>query len=99
MYNQDANEGEGTGVSLRGIAASVERELSPHREEREYPEFTFNGLATPPGEGLVINVTYGLKIGAVIFLDSGHIVLAACGPEEILERLRAWRGEVDITNS
>jgi len=42
-------------------------------------------------EGLVINVTYGLKIEAVIFLDSGHIVLAACGPGEIVERLRAWR--------
>jgi regulator of extracellular matrix RemA (YlzA/DUF370 family) len=46
------------------------------------------------GEGLVINVTYGLKIGAVIFLDSGHIVLTACEPGEILERLRAWRREV-----
>ena len=50
MYNQDANEGEGTGVSMKGIAASVERELAPRGEEREYPEFTFNGLATPPEE-------------------------------------------------
>jgi hypothetical protein len=50
MYNRGANEGEGTGVSLKGIAASVERELAPRGEEREYPEFTFNGLATPPEE-------------------------------------------------
>ncbi|MGA9350946.1 MAG: SPFH domain-containing protein [Anaerolineae bacterium] len=50
ICKQDANEGEGTGVSLKGIAASVERELAPQREEREYPEFTFNGLATPPEE-------------------------------------------------
>ena len=50
MYDRDVNEGEGTGVSLKGIAASVERELAPRREEREYPEFTFNGLATPPEE-------------------------------------------------
>jgi hypothetical protein len=50
MFEQDMNEEEGTGVSLRGIAASVERELAPPREEREYPEFTFNGLATPPEE-------------------------------------------------
>jgi hypothetical protein len=50
IYNQEANEGEGTGVSLRGIAASVERELAPRGEEREYPEFSFNGLATPPEE-------------------------------------------------
>jgi hypothetical protein len=48
IYEQDANEE--TGVSLRGIAASVERELAPRGEEREYPEFTFNGLATPPEE-------------------------------------------------
>lgn len=46
----DASEGEEAGVSLRGIAASVERELAPPKEEREYPEFTFNGLATPPEE-------------------------------------------------
>ncbi|MBM4467183.1 MAG: hypothetical protein FJ014_16785 [Chloroflexi bacterium] len=50
IFEQDVNEGEGTGVSLRGIAASVERELAPRGEEREYPEFTFNGLATPPEE-------------------------------------------------
>ena len=42
-------------------------------------------------EGLVINMTYGLKIEAVIFLDSGHIVLAPFSPGEIIERLRAWR--------
>lgn len=50
MYHRDANENEETGVSLKGIAASVERELAPRGEEREYPEFTFNGLATPPEE-------------------------------------------------
>ena len=50
IYNRDANEGEGTGVSLKGIAASVERELAPRKGEQEYPEFTFNGLATPPEE-------------------------------------------------
>jgi len=43
------------------------------------------------GEGLVINVTYGQKIEAVIFLDSGHIVLVPFCPEEIVEQLRVWR--------
>jgi regulator of extracellular matrix RemA (YlzA/DUF370 family) len=47
-------------------------------------------------EGLVINVTYGLKIEAVIFLDSGHVVLAARGPGEIVEQLREQR-EADRT--
>lgn len=42
-------------------------------------------------EGLVINVTYGLKIGAVIFLDSGHVVLAPSRPEEIVEQLGKQR--------
>jgi len=48
IFRQDANEE--TGVSLKGIAASVERELAPRKGEQEYPEFTFNGLATPPEE-------------------------------------------------
>lgn len=48
-------------------------------------------ISRAEGEGFVINVTYGLKVEAVVFLDSGHVVLAACGPGEILERLRAWR--------
>lgn len=43
-------------------------------------------------EGLVINMTYGRKIEGVIFLDSGHIVLAPSRPEEIVERLRSQRG-------
>jgi regulator of extracellular matrix RemA (YlzA/DUF370 family) len=42
-------------------------------------------------EGLVINLAYGLKIGAVIFLDSGHVVLVTLRPGEIVERLRSWR--------
>jgi len=50
IFDQGASENEETGVSLRGIAASVERELAPRGEEREYPGFTFNGLATPPEE-------------------------------------------------
>jgi len=35
---------------VESIAASVERELAPKKEEREYPQFTFNGLATAPEE-------------------------------------------------
>ena len=42
-------------------------------------------------EGLVINVTYGLKMRAVIFLDSGHIALASLRPGEIIEQLRKQR--------
>ena len=42
-------------------------------------------------EGLVINMAYGLKIRAVIFLDSGYVALASLRPEEIVEQLRKQR--------
>jgi len=48
-------------------------------------------ISRAEGEGLVINVTYGLKIGAVIVMDSGHVVLASSRPEEIVEQLGRQR--------
>ncbi|MCQ2405902.1 MAG: DUF370 domain-containing protein [Oscillospiraceae bacterium] len=33
--------------------------------------------------GLLIDATFGRKTGAVIVMDSGHIVLSALSPEEI----------------
>jgi regulator of extracellular matrix RemA (YlzA/DUF370 family) len=46
------------------------------------------------GEGLLIDLRYGRSSEAVIFLDSGQVVLVALKPEEVVERLMAWRGEV-----
>lgn len=42
--------------------------------------------------GLLIDMTNGRKTKAVIFTDSGHIVLAALAPETITGRLQTGRG-------
>ncbi len=41
--------------------------------------------------GVVIDMTSGRRTKAVIFTDSGHIVLAALAPETISSRLQASR--------
>ena len=41
--------------------------------------------------GMVIDMTNGRRTKAVIFTDSGHIVLAALAPETIASRLQAGR--------
>jgi regulator of extracellular matrix RemA (YlzA/DUF370 family) len=41
--------------------------------------------------GLVIDMTNGRRTKAVIFTDSGHIVLAALAPETITSRLQVSR--------
>ncbi len=43
-------------------------------------------------KGLLIDMTNGRRTKAVIFLDSGHIVLAALAPETITGRLQIGRG-------
>jgi len=42
-------------------------------------------------KGLLIDMTNGRRTKAVIFLDSGHIVLAALAPETITGRLQISR--------
>ena len=41
--------------------------------------------------GLVIDMTSGRRTKAVIFTDSGHIILAALAPETIASRLQTSR--------
>ncbi|MBE9482609.1 MAG: DUF370 domain-containing protein [Chloroflexi bacterium] len=43
-------------------------------------------------KGLLIDMTSGRRTKAVIFTDSGHIVLAALTPETIAGRLQISRG-------
>jgi len=45
-------------------------------------------------KGLLIDMTNGRRTKAVIFTDSGHIVLAALTPETIASRLQVGRGSV-----
>ena len=44
-------------------------------------------------KGFLIDMTNGRKTKAVIFTDSGHIVLAALAPETITGRLQIGRGD------
>ena len=43
-------------------------------------------------KGLLIDLTNGRRTKAVIFIDSGHIVLVALAPETITGRLQVTRG-------
>ena len=43
-------------------------------------------------KGMLIDMTNGRRNKAVIFIDSGHIVLAALAPETITGRLQGSRG-------
>jgi extracellular matrix regulatory protein A len=43
------------------------------------------------GSGKVIDMTSGRRTKAVIFTDSGHIILAALAPETIASRLQTGR--------
>ena len=47
-------------------------------------------------KGLLIDMTNGRRTKAVIFTDSGHIVLAALAPETIAGRLHASRGGSEL---
>jgi regulator of extracellular matrix RemA (YlzA/DUF370 family) len=44
-------------------------------------------------KGVLIDVTHARKAKAAIFLDTGHILLAAISPETIARRLAVSRGE------
>ena len=46
--------------------------------------------------GLLIDMTNGRRTKAVIFTDSGHIILAALAPETIAGRLQASRGGPEL---
>jgi len=46
--------------------------------------------------GLVVDMTNGRRTKAVIFTDSGHIILAALAPETIASRLQASRSNIVV---
>jgi hypothetical protein len=47
-------------------------------------------------KGLLIDMTNGRKTKAVIFTDSGHIILAALAPETVASRIRKSWGRLTI---
>ena len=44
-------------------------------------------------KGLLVDMTSGRRTKAVIFTDSGHIILAALAPETIAGRLQVSQGD------
>ncbi len=48
------------------------------------------------GKGMLIDMTNGRRTKAVVFTDSGHVVLAALAPETISGRLMMSRSGVSI---
>ncbi|MCD6358455.1 MAG: DUF370 domain-containing protein [Dehalococcoidia bacterium] len=46
--------------------------------------------------GLTIDMTNGRRTRAVLFMDSGHIVLAAIAPETIASRVTTSRGTPEL---
>ena len=48
-------------------------------------------------KGLLIDMTNGRRTKAVVFTDSGHIILSALAPETIAGRLRASQAETYAT--
>ncbi len=46
-------------------------------------------------KGLLIDMTNGRRTKAVIYTDSGHIILAALAPETITSRSQVGRGVSD----
>ena len=47
-------------------------------------------------KGVLIDMTSGRRTKAVIFSDSGHIILAALAPETIAGRLQSSRGALGL---
>jgi len=43
-------------------------------------------------KGMLVDMTNGRRTKAVVFIDSGHVVLAALAPETITGRLQGSRG-------
>ena len=47
-------------------------------------------------KGMLVDMTNGRRTKAVVFIDSGHIVLAALAPETITGRLQITRGSAVV---
>jgi len=50
-------------------------------------------------KGLLVDMTNGRRTKAVIFIDSGHIILAALAPETIAGRLQVGRASSVLEQS
>lgn len=73
------NIGFGNIVSASRIIAIVSPESAPIKRV----------ISEARDRGTLIDATYGRRTRAVIFADSGHIILSAVQPETVKHRLQA----------
>ena len=69
---------QGVVIALNRVLAVVQPRSAPiERMVRQARE-----------KGLLIDMTYGRRTGAVVFFDSGHLALVSLSPEEVIKALQ-----------
>jgi extracellular matrix regulatory protein A len=79
------NIGFGNIVSASRIVAIVSPESAPIKRV----------ISEARERGILIDATYGRRTRAVIFADSGHIILSAVQPETVKHRLQSKESIID----
>jgi hypothetical protein len=79
MTTKLINIGFGNIVSANRIIAIVSPESAPIKRV----------ISEARDRGTLIDATYGRRTRAVIFADSGHIILSAVQPETVKHRLQS----------
>lgn len=77
------NVGFGNMVAAGRIIAVISPESAPIKRI----------IAEAREQGILIDATYGRRTRAVVFTDSGHIVLSAVQPETVANRLESGDSE------
>jgi extracellular matrix regulatory protein A len=83
------NIGFGNIVSASRIIAIVSPESAPIKRV----------ISEARDRGMLIDATYGRRTRAVIFADSGHIILSAVQPETVKHRLQAREAVAENENN
>ena len=76
------NIGFGNMVSVARLIAIVNPDSAPVKRV----------IQEARSKGTLIDMTSGRRTKAVVYLDTGHVVLAALAPETIIGRLTGVRG-------
>lgn len=89
MATKLVNIGFGNIVSAGRIIAIVSPESAPIKRV----------ITEARDRGTLIDATYGRRTRAVIFADSGHIILSAVQPETVKHRLQACDSSSEAENN
>ena len=89
MRIQLLNIGFGNMVSANRVMAIISPESAPIKRM----------VQDARDKGLLIDATYGRKTRAVLFMDSGQIVLSAIQPETVAHRLVQYDVDEDTVES